>query len=165
MLTRYVPSWLKGSEKQTPRPLAIRGTEGVVVSYAKCCRPIPGDPVVGAITAGRGIVIHVENCKNAADFRHKPEKCINVQWEKEVAGEFPVDIRVDVANKRGILATIAAAIAELGANIENVTIEDRDGKFSAISFTVDVRDRQHLAAVIRRVRAIDLVAKIARTRS
>jgi len=165
VLTRYVPNWLKGSDKTGLRPLAIKGTEGVVVQYGRCCRPIPGDPIVGFVTSGRGIVIHVEACKNVAEYRDNPDRWINVQWEDCVTGEYPVDVRVDVANKRGILATVAAAIAETGANIENVNIEDRDGKFSCLSFTLDVRDRKHLAMIIRRVRAIDLVAKITRTRN
>ncbi len=165
VLTRYVPNWLKGSDKTGLRPLAIKGTEGVVVQYGRCCRPIPGDPIVGFVTSGRGIVIHVEACKNVAEYRDNPDRWINVQWEDNVSGDYSVDVRVDVANKRGILATVAAAIAETGANIENVNIEDRDGKFSCLSFTLDVRDRKHLAMIIRRVRAIDLVAKITRTRN
>ena len=165
VLTRYVPNWLKGSDKSGLRPLAIKGTEGVVVQYGKCCRPIPGDSIIGFVTSGRGIVIHVESCKNVAEYRDNPDRWINVQWDEAVAGEYPVEVRVEVANKRGILATVAAAIAEVDANIQNVNIEDRDGKFSWIHFTVDVRDRTHLASIIRSVRAIDLVSKIVRTRN
>ena len=143
-------------------PLAIRGTEGMVVSFGRCCRPIPGDPIIGFLSAGRGIVIHTESCKNVAEHRARREKWIEVEWEDEVQGEFPVEIRVDVANQRGALANLAAGIAEEGANIENVTMEERDGRYSTINFIVAVHDRRHLARIIRRLRANRLVARIAR---
>jgi len=136
----------------------------MVVTFAKCCRPIPGDPIVGFVTAGRGIVIHAENCKNLAEYRNRPEKWIDVAWETEVQGEFPVEIRMGVANQRGALATVAAAIAELDANIDNISLEERDGRFSTLTLVVEVHDRRHLARIMRRLRSIDLVARIARTR-
>jgi RelA/SpoT family (p)ppGpp synthetase len=150
---------LSGDDK---KPLVIRGTEGTVVNYAKCCHPIPGDPILGFVSADRGIVIHAEGCKNVAEFRKYPEKWIDVEWEKEIEGEFPVELRVEVANQRGVLATVAATIADEGANIENVGIEDRDGTYSTMTFTVTVRDRKHLAEIIRRIRANKQVLRILR---
>ncbi|MEK7322057.1 MAG: bifunctional GTP diphosphokinase/guanosine-3',5'-bis pyrophosphate 3'-pyrophosphohydrolase [Pseudomonadota bacterium] len=164
-ITRYVPAWLRGGgERDAPRPLAIKGTEGMVVAYAKCCRPIPGDPIVGFVTAGRGIVIHTASCKNLTEFRNRPEKWIDVAWESEVQGDFPVEIRLEVANQRGALATVAAGIAEMEANIDNVSMEERDGRYTALTMLVEVHDRGHLARVIRRVRSIDIVARITRTK-
>jgi len=164
VFTRYVPAWLRGGGRNHSRPLAIKGTEGMVVTFAKCCRPIPGDPIVGFVTAGRGIVIHAENCKNLAEYRNLPEKWIDVAWETEVQGEFPVEIRMGVVNQRGALATVAAAIAELDANIDNISLEERDGRFSTLTLVVEVHDRRHLARIMRRLRSIDLVARISRTR-
>jgi guanosine-3',5'-bis(diphosphate) 3'-pyrophosphohydrolase len=165
MLTRYAPGWLKGSTERGPvRPLAIRGTEGSVVTYAKCCHPIPGDPILGFVSTGRGIVIHRRGCKNVREFRNNPERWVDVQWEKGIQTTFPVEIKLDTANQRGVLATVAAAISELEANIENVSIEERDGRFSSMHFTVSVRDRVHLANIIRRIRAIDSVVRIARSK-
>jgi len=164
VLSRYTPGWMKSGHRESERPLAIRGTEGTVVTYAKCCRPIPGDPILGYISVGRGIVIHVQNCKNTKDYENKPDKWIDVQWEHDVKGVFPVDIRVDTANRRGVLATVAAAIADQSANIENVNIEERDGRFSSMKFTISVQNRKHLANIIRRVRTIDGVVKIARSK-
>lgn len=164
VFTRYVPNWLK-SDRNASSPLVIKGTEGMVVTYARCCRPIPGDPISGFLSTGRGIVIHVESCKNVAEFRNKPERWLAVQWESEAHGEFPVEIRVDVRNQRGVLATVAAAIADQGANIEAVAIEDRDGKYSTIQLTIQVHDRKHLANIIRHVRSIEQVVRIARNRS
>jgi guanosine-3',5'-bis(diphosphate) 3'-pyrophosphohydrolase len=158
---------LQGEEAQEPavaaaRPLAIKGTEGAVVTYAKCCRPIPGDPILGFVTAGRGIVVHTEDCKNVAEYRNRPEKWIDVEWEKEVAGEFPIDIKLEVQNQRGVLAKVAATLSEMEANIENVSIEERDGMHSALSFTVDVRDRHHLARIMKSLRSMEMVVRIYR---
>ncbi len=147
---------------QSSGPLLIKGTEGSVVSFAKCCRPIPGDPVIGYLSAGRGVVVHLQSCKNSADFRKHPEKWIEVAWEEDAAGDFSVDLRVDVNNQRGVLATVAAAIAETDANIENVTLEQRDGISTSIHLTVGVRNRSHLARILRRVRALDRVLRIHR---
>ncbi len=143
-------------------PLSIKGTEGTVVQYAKCCRPIPGDPILGFLTSGRGIVIHNQLCKNVAEFRKYPEKWIDVQWEDNVEGEYPVELRVDVTNQRGVLATVAAAIAETRANIDNISLDERDGLNTTINLTVAVSGRLHLARIMRHLRTIDQVLKISR---
>lgn len=165
MISRYTPGWFKSPVSRTDhRPLAIRGTEGSVVTYAKCCRPIPGDPILGFVSAGRGIVIHVRGCKNVREFSKSPERWVDVQWEENGQGTYPVEIRVDTANQRGVLATVAAAIAEQESNIENVSIEERDGRYSTLMFTITVRDRVHLAHIIRRIRSIENVVRIARAK-
>ncbi|HKJ22524.1 MAG TPA: RelA/SpoT family protein, partial [Gammaproteobacteria bacterium] len=112
MFTRVVPNWLKWERTSASRPLYIKGTEGMVVNFAKCCRPIPGDPILGLLSAGRGIVIHTESCRNVAEFRNRAEKSIDVQWEPDIKGDFPVEVRVEAADQRGVLATVAASIAE-----------------------------------------------------
>jgi len=170
LIARHLAPPAKGAAASEPlvaaegQPLAIMGTEGMVVTYAKCCRPIPGDRILGYVSAGRGIVIHTESCKNVTVFRKHPDKWIAVEWAPGVVGEFVVDIRVEVANQRGVLATVAAAIAELGANIENVTIEEHDGMYTAINFTLAVRDRRHLARIMRRLRSIPMLVRIVRTK-
>jgi RelA/SpoT family (p)ppGpp synthetase len=142
--------------------LAIRGTEGVVVTYARCCRPIPGDPILGFLSAGRGIVVHTEDCPNVAKYRKHPEQWIDVQWEPEIEGVFPVSFRVEARNQRGVLASVAAAISEQDANIDTVSFDDRDGQFTAMDFTIEVRDRVHLARILRRIRALEAVVRINR---
>ncbi|MEE8378871.1 MAG: RelA/SpoT family protein, partial [Gammaproteobacteria bacterium] len=117
MFNRITPNWLRSSKDSSNRSLAIRGTEGSVVSYAKCCRPIPGDPILGFVSAGRGIVIHMRGCKNVREFKNSPEKWVDVQWEHDIQESFPVDIRIDSANQRGVLATVAATIAAESSNI------------------------------------------------
>ncbi|HBC56226.1 MAG TPA: guanosine-3',5'-bis(diphosphate) 3'-diphosphatase [Gammaproteobacteria bacterium] len=142
--------------------LGIKGTEGMVVTFAKCCHPIPGDAIQGFVSAGKGIVIHTDFCKSIADFRHRPEKWINVYWDTEVEGEFPVEVRCQVADQRGVLALLSAEIAKEDANIINVHIEERDGRWSALKFTIDVRNRIHLASIMRRLKSLAIVAKINR---
>ncbi len=143
-------------------PLAITGTEGMVVSFARCCHPIPGDAIVGILTSGKGIVIHRDNCGNLNEYRSQPDKMIEVQWEKRIKRDFPVEIRADVANQRGVLATVAAAIAETGSNIEHVNQQERDELTSVITFVFGVKDRQHLARTLRKLRSLPQVMRIQR---
>lgn len=165
MFNRYAPEWLKPtSGRQGSKPLAIRGTEGSVVTFAKCCHPIPGDNILGFVSAGRGIVVHLRGCKNIREYRNSPERWVDLQWEKDVQGTYPVEIRVDTENQRGVLATVAAVISDLESNIENVSIDERDGRFSSLIFILSVKNRVHLANIIRRVRAIDSVVRIARSK-
>jgi RelA/SpoT family (p)ppGpp synthetase len=159
----------EGREERQPvetrsRPLAIRDTEGMVVHFARCCRPIPGDPVIGFISAGRGLVIHTENCSNLGDYRSRPDKWVDVEWQPDIEGHFSAEIRVDVSNQKGVLATIAAVISETGSDIENVSLEERDGLDTSLMFVITVRDRQHLARVMRSIRKLSPVLRIARTR-
>ena len=144
--------------------MTIKGSEGMVVSYGKCCRPIPGDRVVGFVSVGRGIVIHTENCKNFREQGERSEKWIDVEWASTTEGDFSVEVRVDVINQRGVLATVAAVISDSDANIEYVNLDERDGANSTLHFTVAVKDRVHLARIMRRIRAIPQVLRIARTK-
>lgn len=152
--------WKRGSA--SARPLFIKGTEGMVVSFPKCCYPIPGDPILGFASAGRGIVVHHQSCKNVAEYRKEPEKWVNVEWETQVDRDFPAAIRMNVTNQRGVLATVAAAIADEGANIENVEMQDRDDRYIRLSFVIAVRDRNHLARVMHKVRGVKHVSGINR---
>ncbi len=144
------------------RPLMIRGTEGMVVHFAKCCHPIPGDPIIGHISSGKGLVIHRHNCKNVANLRNQPEQWISVEWSDKSQRNLPAEIRVTVANKRGVLATIAATISEMDSNIDNVIVDDQDGHTNAITFTLRVTDRKHLATIIRNIKKLRPVRNIQR---
>lgn len=145
-----------------PGSFSIKGTEGMVVNFAKCCGPIPGDPVVSIFNPGRGLVVHHQGCPNLGDFRRQGQSWLDVQWADEVKGEFTTAIRVDAGNQRGMLATLASAIAAEGSNIEDVRSEERDGLSSSLRFVILVRDRKHLAAIMRRLKAIPAVLKIGR---
>jgi guanosine-3',5'-bis(diphosphate) 3'-pyrophosphohydrolase len=152
------------NDDKSMRPLVIKRTEGMVTRFSKCCRPIPGDEVIGIITGGRGLMIHTQSCRNIPDGKHPPENCLDVQWEPGIDEEFPVEVSVIVEDRRGVLATVATVIGDADSNIENVGIEERDGLTNNLLFTITVHNRQHLARVMRRVRNITSVIKITRTK-
>jgi RelA/SpoT family (p)ppGpp synthetase len=142
--------------------LVIAGTEGMVVTYGKCCYPIPGDSVMGYLTAGRGVVIHRNQCGNLSNFRKQPEKWISVSWEKDIAREFPCQIQTDTRNKPGVLAEVAATIGDSGSNIEQVEVLGRHDDCSVLSFLLLVKDRVHLANIMRNVRKMKNVIRVSR---
>ncbi|MGI0119241.1 bifunctional GTP diphosphokinase/guanosine-3',5'-bis pyrophosphate 3'-pyrophosphohydrolase [Zooshikella sp. RANM57] len=167
LVARHLVSEIAPPAEQTvsdtsSQPLTIRGTEGMVVSFAKCCHPIPGDPVVGHVSAGRGMVIHTESCRNISDIRHNPEKCLEVAWDKNVSGEFSVELRVELEHQRGIVATLATTVNATDASIEKISMEERDARFSVIHLLISVRDRVHLARTIKRLRTVKGVSSIIR---
>ena len=142
--------------------LVIAGTEGMVVSYAKCCYPIPGDDVMGYLTAGRGVVIHRNQCGNLSNFRKQPEKWIAVTWEKDIDRDFPCQIQIDTSNRPGVLAEVAATIGDCGSNIEQVEVLGRHEDCSVLSFLILVKNRAHLAGIMRNVRNMKNVIRITR---
>ncbi|QEP45172.1 bifunctional (p)ppGpp synthetase/guanosine-3',5'-bis(diphosphate) 3'-pyrophosphohydrolase [Ectothiorhodospiraceae bacterium BW-2] len=146
----------------TKSALAIHGTEGSIVTYAKCCRPIPGDPIFGYLTSGRGVVIHTCQCNNLATYQKHPQKWVDVTWDSVAGSLFLTDLRVSVTNKRGVLATVAATISALGINIDNINIDKSDGVTATMNLTLAVHGREELAAVMRRLRRVDNILKISR---
>lgn len=144
------------------RPLEIKGTEGMVLHFAECCQPIPGDHIVGRFQQGQGIIVHTTDCPSINASRLHPEEFISLRWDEAVKGEFWVDITVEVANERGVLATLASAIAEAGSNIGNINVDPRDGRHNAVTFSISVFHRVHLARVMRRLRAIKVVLRLFR---
>lgn len=145
-------------------PLAIRGTEGIVVNFAKCCSPIPGDPIVGHISSGRGLVVHTENCKNMQDNRDNPEKCISLSWDKNIDSEFSVTLVIYQEKRKSMIAQLANEIHRADANIESINVEESDARISQINLKLNVNSRKHLARVIRRIRHIKGVSRILRSR-
>ena len=145
-------------------PIVIRGSEGMAVQFAKCCRPIPGDTIIGSIKKGQGIVVHTHDCPTAAKSRTEPDKWLDVEWAPEPARLFDVGIHVTVVNQRGVLAKVAGAIAADGANIDNVSMDEDRSAHTNMHFTLQVADRQHLARIKRGLRRIPEVIRIARVR-
>jgi len=159
---------LAASEQMQPEgktgPIVIRGSEGMAVQFAKCCRPIPGDAIIGFIKKGQGMVVHTHDCPTAAKSRTDPDKWLDVEWAPEVGRMFDVSIRVTVVNQRGVLAKVAAAIAEHGSNIDNVSMDEDHSAYTGMQFTLQVTDRLHLARIMRGLRHIPEVIRIARMR-
>jgi GTP pyrophosphokinase len=154
--------------KSLSKPLdtiTIRGTEGMAVQFAQCCQPIPGDPILGFINKDKGLVIHTHDCPTIRKFRLDPEKWLDVEWEPEGKRLFKVNLRLAVANERGMLAKIASAIADAGSNIEHVSMEEPDGSaYTNMHFTVQVENRVHLAELMRHLRKIPDVVRINRVK-
>jgi guanosine-3',5'-bis(diphosphate) 3'-pyrophosphohydrolase len=168
-LAPLVARRLLPSDTQTPvepvtqsGPLAIAGTEGMVVSYARCCFPIPNDPIMAYLSSGRGVVIHREGCGNLRNYRKQPDKWLSVAWQPHVDRLFNVEIRIDVSNRMGALAAIASNIAATNTNIEHVAVDERDGDASTLIFDLQVRNRKHLAGVIKNLRKMPEVMKVTR---
>src|ERR1700761_4460729 len=147
----------------TLAPLAIAGTEGLLVTYARCCFPIPGDPIFAFLSAGRGVVIHRENCVNVEDYRKHPEKWLPVTWQASADRVFSSEIRVYAVNRTGILAAVAAAIANLETNIDRVAIDEHGSDAVVLIFELRVHDREHLARIIRVIRRMPDVVRVARS--
>lgn len=146
----------------TPAPLMIKGTEGLVVQFATCCRAIPGDLVIGYLEMGHGLTIHREHCPVIKQYHDRTEKCMPVEWESTVQGDFSTELELEVTHQRGMLALLAVGIADMGANIEDIRTESHDGQHMQMNITLSVHDRQHLARVIRRLRTIKGILKIHR---
>jgi len=146
-------------------PLVIRGTEGLVLNYARCCTPIPGDLIVGHLSAGKGMVVHRDSCKNISEFRNNPEKCVPLTWAKDIDSEFNVELRIELAHQRGLIALLAGTISEADANIDKINVDERDGRISVIQLGISVSDRVHLARIIRKLRALPGVSRITRMRA
>ncbi|MCC5791709.1 MAG: bifunctional GTP diphosphokinase/guanosine-3',5'-bis pyrophosphate 3'-pyrophosphohydrolase [Legionellaceae bacterium] len=142
--------------------LAIKGTEGMVVHFADCCQPIPGDNIVGRFQRGRGILVHVSDCPVITRKDKHPEQCVALRWDEQVEGEYWVDIIVEVTNQRGVLAALASAIAKAQSNIGNIHVDPKDGRHNAVTFSIGVRDRTHLARVMRRLRSNKVVTRLFR---
>jgi GTP diphosphokinase / guanosine-3',5'-bis(diphosphate) 3'-diphosphatase len=153
----------ESAERET-KPLSIRGTEGLTVSFARCCQPIPGDQIVGLVSPGRGIVIHRRACHNIRDSRKNSENLLDVQWAEKLESTFTTTIRVTVTNSRGVLAQIATIISESGCNIENVSQDERFGGQVRLNFVVSVTDRTMLANIMRRIRNRKAVLRVSRLR-
>ncbi|MEF9995196.1 MAG: bifunctional (p)ppGpp synthetase/guanosine-3',5'-bis(diphosphate) 3'-pyrophosphohydrolase [Burkholderiaceae bacterium] len=147
-------------------PVLIRGTEGMAVQMAACCHPIPGDAIVGHMRKGQGLSIHQADCPHARRARRAdPDRWIDVQWAEERAASFAVPIDITVSDERGALAMVAAAIAEAGSNIVGVNVNDDDAAAPVIHFMIQVRDRVHLARVMRTLRRLKPVEHIVRGRN
>ena len=142
--------------------ILITGNERGVITFANCCLPIPGDDIMGYHTAGKGIVVHRIECPNVAEYRKSPDRWVGIGWDREVAGDYSSSLRVEVENRPGVLAQVAAAIARVESNIDGVDYLERDTNVAAIRFSIEVRDRKHLAEVIRRVRRLSVVHGIQR---
>ena len=160
---RLLPGDQSQSSGGQAAPLAVAGAEGLLVSYAHCCYPLPGDPILAFLSTGRGIVIHRETCANVTDYRKHPENWLPVNWQSSEGRFFFTEIRVEAVNRMGLLAAVSAAISGTQTNICSVNFQHDESETATMIFMIEVRDREHLARVIRTVRRMNDVVRIVRT--
>jgi GTP diphosphokinase / guanosine-3',5'-bis(diphosphate) 3'-diphosphatase len=142
--------------------ILINGSERGVLGFSACCYAIPGDEIMGYLTAGKGVVVHRTDCPNMVDYRKHPERCMPMAWDRNVEGDYRVNLRIETDNKPGTLAQVAAAVAECNSNIDSVQYREPDKQMSVMDFGIEVRNRKHLADVIRRVRRLGVVHGVER---
>ncbi len=146
-------------------PLEVGAQKGSLLQYARCCHPIPGDPILGHLSPGKGVVVHLESCRNLGELRSQPEKCTPMTWSSKVHGQFPVELKVEITPERGFIAVLASRITEKDATIEKVSTLDKDAYTSVVDLVIAVRDRIHLADILRRVRGLPAVRRVSRVRN
>ncbi|WP_025740045.1 bifunctional GTP diphosphokinase/guanosine-3',5'-bis pyrophosphate 3'-pyrophosphohydrolase [Salinivibrio socompensis] len=149
----------------TEGKMAIRGADGILVTYANCCRPIPGDPIIAHVSPGKGLVIHRETCANIRGHRQEQDKYMPVEWADDFEQEFSTRVRVDMQNHQGALADLTNTIASTGSNIQGLTTEERDGRLYTIFVRLTTKDRVHLAHIMRRLRVMPNVVKVSRQKN
>ncbi|WP_086934224.1 RelA/SpoT family protein [Agarilytica rhodophyticola] len=152
-------------DQLSPTPITIDSPDGLLISFARCCRPIPGDPIVGHTSTGKGIVVHRDTCKNLRDLRNRKENIIATNWSANISGEYLTEIRVEVLTERGIIASMATRIAATGTSIEGIQVDERDAEHSVINLIIAVTNRIHLANVMRKVRTIRSVERVVRAKN
>ena len=145
-----------------PSTFAIKGTEGVVVNFAGCCRPIPGDAIGGYITPGQGLMVHIAHCPAMNDIHDNPDKYISLHWEQSAENNFPIDLNLSIKNQRGSLVSLASAIGETESHIESIHARELDDHYISVDLTICVRDRVHLARILRRLRHNACVIRVLR---
>ncbi len=152
-----------GASSKPLGSITIRGSEGMAVQFAKCCRPIPGDPIIGFINKGKGLLVHTHDCPSIRRFRLDPDKWMDVEWDPDIKRLFKLNLKLAVANQPGVLAKIASAIANAGSNIDNVGMEESDNSaYTNMHFTVEVENRVHLAKLMRGLRKVQEVVRVNR---
>lgn len=146
-------------------PVVIDSSQGLVLQYGRCCHPIPGDPILGHMTPGKGLVIHLESCRNLKEIRSNPEKCMSLLWSPVVKGEFAVELKAEVTPERGFIAALASRMTEEDATIEHISVNEKDAFTSIVDVVLTVRDRIHLADIMRRARSLKPVRRIYRVKN
>tara|TARA_B100001059_G_scaffold234846_1_gene278534 strand:- start:2639 stop:4570 length:1932 start_codon:yes stop_codon:yes gene_type:complete len=151
-------------ESLNRKSLSIKGAEGLLVSFAKCCRPIPGDDIIAHVSPGKGLVIHRRECKNVRGHEDEPGRYFPVEWDNNPEAEFISEIRIEIINHQGALAKLTSAIATTGCNIDGLKTEEIDANIYFIDVALTIKNRKHLADVIRHIRKMPDVQRVTRLR-
>ena len=163
LLEAHATPGLERTVSASQESVAIRGTEGFALNYAKCCCPLPGDPIGGYLSPDKGLVVHRDSCRNLSDRRDQPERLMNLHWDDNVEGTFPAGLRLEGENRRGLIALVATRLNAVNMNIDRIATTDKDALFTYIDIEVHVTSRIHLARIMKRLRTIEGVRKVNRT--
>ncbi|MCF1265581.1 bifunctional GTP diphosphokinase/guanosine-3',5'-bis pyrophosphate 3'-pyrophosphohydrolase [Morganella morganii] len=153
------------TEESTTRKLPIKGADGVLITFAKCCRPVPGDPIIAHISPGKGLVIHHESCRNIRGYEKEPEKFMAVEWDNDIDTDFIAEIKVDMFNHQGALANLTAAINDANSSIQSMNTEEKDGRVYCAFIHLTAKDRIQLANIMRKIRIMPDVLRVSRNRN
>jgi guanosine-3',5'-bis(diphosphate) 3'-pyrophosphohydrolase len=156
---------LSEDSKKSTLPVVIDPSNGLLLQYARCCHPIPGDPILGHVSPGKGLVIHRETCRNLLEIRKNTEKCMPLSWSSSVRREFPVELKVEITPERGFIAALASRVTQADATIEKISVDEKDVYTSIVDLVLTVRDRVHLADILRRARSLTNVRRIYRMKN
>jgi guanosine-3',5'-bis(diphosphate) 3'-pyrophosphohydrolase len=156
---------LSEDSKKSTLPVVIDPSNGLLLQYARCCHPIPGDPILGHVSPGKGLVIHRETCRNLLEIRKNTEKCMPLSWSSSVRREFPVELKVEITPERGFIAALASRVTQADATIEKISVDEKDVYISIVDLVLTVRDRVHLADILRRARSLTNVRRIYRVKN
>lgn len=167
LLPQIIASRLAGAtagpiDPERNEAVAIRGTEGFVVTYAKCCCAIPGDPIGGYLSPEKGLVVHRDECKNLLEMREHPERMMRLRWDEEAEGLYPVGLRLESENRRGIIAVVATRLNAVGMNIDRISTTDKDAQYTYVDIELQVSSRVHLARIVKRLRTVEGVRRVIR---
>jgi (p)ppGpp synthase/HD superfamily hydrolase len=143
--------------------LGIRGTEGMGVTYAKCCCPLPGDAIQGYLGQEKGLMVHRDSCRNLAELREQPDRLISLHWDESIERSYPAAVRVQAENRRGMIALLATRLSAIGLNIDRIATQNKDVEFTFVDLELQVTSRTHLARVMKRLRTVDGVLKVVRS--
>ena len=144
------------------RKMPIRGAEGILLTFANCCHPIPDDSIIAHVSPGRGLVVHRETCPNVRGYQKEPDKYMAVEWSKDYDQEFIAELRVDILNRQGALAELTNVISQTGSNIQGLSTEERDGRLYTVTVLLTTKDRVHLAGIMRKIRSMHDALKVRR---
>ena len=153
---------LADGDQRGDEAITIAGSEGNALSFAACCLPVPGDKIMAYVSADHGLVVHRTLCNNVREFRKHPDRCVDVNWAPITQGMFPVAVRIEARNTPGVLANISTSIGEAGSNIETVAQPEANPETATLLFKISVRDRDHMARVLRRLRRNRNVLRVQR---
>lgn len=165
MVAKYLIEGMDNNMLEANKKLAIRGTDGVMLTLAKCCRPIPGDPIIAHHSPGKGLVIHHESCRNITNTQKENETFISVEWEKNIDQNFIAEIKVEMLNHQGTLANLTAQINLAHANIQGLNTEEKDGQLYNVTILVSVKNTEHLASVLHKIRIMPDIINVTRNKN